>query len=186
MRSVAYTGVLNRGNSALPGYLPMSKDIFGCQNGEGGRDAAEDPTELRTALQQGVIPPRMSIVPKLKNSGLHHLKGLLTSNKIHMVDGTPNIGLVWNQESNGHTLHFSKGLRVNVEPLYLQILPSFLAFVSICLTYSEVDQCYSKGGLACGKVGRCIKVASRQICRPHGGCSGCARHTMSPTPIHTC
>lgn len=44
------------------------------------------------------------------------------------------------------------------DPLYLEILPCFLAFMSMCPAYSEVDDCYSKGGSACRKFGRCTNV----------------------------
>lgn len=95
----------------------MSGGSFGCQSWEEAKDATKHPTVTGQPHHQELPSPDV-LVSTLKNSGLHHSKGLLTSSKIHVVDGTPKIGLVQNQQSNSHTLHFFQGPGSRCDPLY--------------------------------------------------------------------
>jgi len=103
---------------------------------------------------QRVIPPIMSTVVEGKKSGLPHLQGLLRS--MWFMAPWKRIGL--EPGVQWPSFAFSPASKRQHDPLYFEILPCFLASMNSCPTYTEVDHCYSKGGSACSKVGRCVQV----------------------------
>lgn len=83
--------------SASRGHVAMSGDSFGCHKRRGRlllasskwvetRDAAKDPTMHRTAPQQNILWPKMSTVPRSRNSGpefcFRNLPNLIVFSKV--------------------------------------------------------------------------------------------------------
>lgn len=116
-------------------------------------DTTQHSAVHRAASQQRPVPPRMSTMALVK----HWAASFEGSTEIHVAYGPSEED--WSRtRSPVAILCLFPGPENQRDPLCLEILPCFLAFMSMYPAYSEVDDCYSKGGSACRKFGRCTNV----------------------------